>query len=149
MNPKYRPLIFLGVTFVLMAPYLGFVIYYSQQFPSNHWPSWFTDTIAVWFIANFLVLMLVVRLTGKMFKNSVLDAEKARVLTEKAIRTNTRLLIFWSLLFLYGALRTVQGAIPLVRAIPAGAFLLFFIGFFGWSLWRAKRAKRPESGSPT
>jgi hypothetical protein len=149
MNPKYRPVFFLGATFVLMAPYLGFVIYYSRQFPSSQWPSWFTNTIAVWFIGNFLALMLLVRLTGKMFKNPVVDTPKARVFAEKAVRTSTRLLILWSLLFLYGAVKTVQGTIPLERAVPAGAFLLFFIGLFGWSVYRAKRARKPESGSPT
>jgi hypothetical protein len=59
-----------------MAPYFGFVIYYSRQFSSNQWPSWFTNTIAVWFIGNFLALMLLVRLTGKMFKNPVVDAQR-------------------------------------------------------------------------
>ena len=55
MNPKLRPGLFVGSVFVLMAPYLGFLMYYSQRFPSNQWPSWFTETIAVWFIANFVL----------------------------------------------------------------------------------------------
>ena len=55
MNPKLRPGLFVESVFVLMAPYLGFVMYYSQRFPSNQWPSWFTETIAVWFIANFVL----------------------------------------------------------------------------------------------
>jgi hypothetical protein len=32
--------------------------------------------------------------------------------------------------------------IPLERAIPAGAFLLFFIALFGWSVYRDKRVKQ-------
>ena len=62
-------------------------------------------------------------------------------LLRKAIRTSACLVIFWSLLFLYGVIQTVRGKIPLERSIPAGAFLLFFIGLFGWSLYRAKRGK--------
>jgi hypothetical protein len=58
MNPKYKPLIFVLLVFVLLVPYLGFVLYYSPQFPPNQWPSWFTNTIAIWFVVNFLILML-------------------------------------------------------------------------------------------
>lgn len=125
----------------MMAPYFGFVIYYSRQFPSNQWPTWFTNTIAIWFIANFVAVILLVRLTRRIFGNQVVDVVKARVLEDKAIRINTRLVIFWSLLFLYGVVTTVRGKIPLERAIPAGAFLLLFIGIFAWSVYRAKRGR--------
>jgi di/tricarboxylate transporter len=144
MNPKYRPAVFLGAVFVLMAPYFGFVMYYSRQFPPNQWPSWFTNTIAIWFILNFLAIMLLVRLTRRLFKNQVVDVEKARVLGERALRSNIRLVIFLSLLFLYGVIQTVRGKIPLERAIPAGAFLLFFVGVFGWSVYRATHAGKPK-----
>jgi len=140
MNPKYRPAIFFGIVFVLMAPYLGFVTYYSQRFPSNQWPAWFTNAIAVWFIANFLIIVVLVK---RIFRGQVqvVDPEKARSVVEKSVRTSTRLVIFWSLLFLYGVKETIQGKIPLSRTIPAGAFLLVFIGIFGWGVYRAKRGK--------
>ena len=145
MNPKYRPAIFFGIVFVLMAPYLGFVMYYSQRFPSNQWPAWFTNAIAVWFIANFLIIVLLVkrifRRQGQGEVQVVDDAERARSVVEKSVRTSTRLVIFWSLLFLYGVKETIQGKIPLIRAIPGGAFLLVFIGIFGWGVYRAKREK--------
>jgi hypothetical protein len=145
MNPKYRPAIFFGIVFVLMAPYLGFVMYYSRRFPSNQWPAWFTNAIAVWFIANFLIIVLLVkrifRRQGQGEVQVVDDAERARSVVEKSVRTSTRLVIFWSLLFLYGVKETIQGKIPLSRAIPAGAFLLVFIGIFGWGVYRAKREK--------
>jgi hypothetical protein len=145
MNPKYKAAIFLmGMVFLLMAPYFGFVIYYSRQFPSNQWPSWFTNTLLIWFVANFVAVMLLVRLTRRLFRDQVIDAEKARVLAEKAVRRSVRLVIFWSLLFLYGVVETVQGKIPLERAVPAGAFLLLFIALFGWSIYRAKRGSKPE-----
>ncbi len=138
MNPKYRPAIFFGIVLVLMAPNLGFVMYYSQRFPSNQWPTWFTNTIAVWFIGNFLIIVLLVK---RIFRGQVLYPEKARSVGEKSVRTSTRLVIFWSLLFLYGVKETIQGKFPLSRAIPAGAFLLVFIGIFGWGVYRAKREK--------
>ena len=133
------------MVFVLMAPYLGFVMYYSQRFPPNQWPAWFTNAIAVWFIANFLIIVLLVkrifRRQGQREVQVVDDAERARSVVEKSVRTSTRLVIFWSLLFLYGVKETIQGKIPISRAIPAGAFLLVFIGIFGWGVYRAKREK--------
>jgi di/tricarboxylate transporter len=130
--------VFLGITLALMVPYLGFVMYYSQRFPSNQWPAWFTNTIAVWFIANFLIIILLVK---KIFSGQVVEEEKAHSVVEKSVRTSTRLVIFWSLLFLYGAKETIQGKFPLSRANLAGVFLLVFIGIFGWGAYRAKREK--------
>jgi hypothetical protein len=138
MNPKFRPAILCGIAFVLMVPYLGFVIYYSQRFPSNQWPAWFTNTIAVWFIANFLIIMLVVK---RIFKGQAVEQQKARRASAISQIVSSYLLIVWSVLFLYGVKETIQGEIPLNRAIPAGAFLLFFIGIFGWGLYRARRGK--------
>jgi hypothetical protein len=138
MNPRHRPPIFLGIVFVLMAPYLGFVMYYSYRSPSNQWPTWFTNTIAVWFIANFLLIML---LAKRIFSGQVVEPQKVRRASAIAQIVSSYLLIVWSLLFLYGVEETIQGKLPLNRAIPAGAFLLFFIGIFGWGLYRARRRK--------
>jgi hypothetical protein len=138
MNPKLRPALFVGSVFVLMAPYLGFVMYYSQRFPSNQWPSWFTETIAVWFIANFLLLTLLAR---RIFRGQVAEPQRGRRASAIAQIVASYLLIVWSVLFLYGMKETIKGNLPLNRAIPAGAFLLFFIGIFGWGLYRARREK--------
>ena len=51
------------------------------------------------------------------------------------------LVILWSALFLYGAVGTIHGRFPLSRAIPAGAFLLLFIGLFGFSACHLFRKK--------
>jgi hypothetical protein len=149
MNPKYTPVVLFGVTSVLMAPYFMFVIHYSRKFPSGQWPLWITNTILIWFVANFLAVLFLVRMLQKKFKPTIVDAEKARVISEKARRTSTRLLILWVAFFVYGAVKTLQGAFPLQRAIPAGAFLLFFIGLFGGGIYREKRGKKPEPTSLT
>lgn len=138
MNAKHSPAIFLGIVFVLMAPYLGFVLYFSQRFPPNQWPAWFTNTIAIWFVANFLLLML---LAKRVFKRPAAEPQKARPASAIAQIVVSYLLIVWSVLFLYGVKETIQGTIPVNRAIPAGAFLLFFIGIFGRSLYRTRRGK--------
>ena len=138
MNPKYRVTILFGSVLVLMVPYLGFVVYYSQRFPPNHWPTWFTNTIAGWFVANFLLLML---LAKRIFTGQAAEPQRDRRAFTIAQIVISYLLIVWSLLFLYGAKETIKGEVPLSRAIPAGSFLLFFIGIFGWSLYRARRRK--------
>jgi hypothetical protein len=71
--------------------------------------------------------MLVMRLTRRLFKSQPVDPERASAFAGKIQRTSVRLVIFWILLFLYGAVQTLRGKFPLERAIPAGAFLLFFI----------------------
>jgi hypothetical protein len=141
MNPRYRSAIFLGMLLALIVPYLGFTIYYSLQFPSGHGPSWFTNTILIWFTANFLIgTFLFPRLMRRIFSNQVVDPEKSRVFLQNVVRYSTRLVILWVGLFLYGLIETIRGKVPIERAIPAGIFLLFFIGFTGWGLYRAKRA---------
>ena len=139
MNPKYKRALFFPMIFAVMAPYFGFIIYFSSRYPSGQWPAWFVDTIAIWFIANFLVITFFIKW---MAKGSVVEPEKARVARAKSTAQSTRLVILWSLFFLYGVKETVQGKFPLSRAIPAGAFLLLFIGIFGWGIYREKR-KRP------
>ena len=97
MNQKYRAAPFLGSVLLLIAPYLGFVLYYSQRFPADHWPSWFTDTIAVWFITNFLLLML---LAKRIFRGQVVEPQRARRASTIAQIVVSYLLIVWGLLFL-------------------------------------------------
>lgn len=59
------------------------------------------------------------------------------------------LILIWSGLFIYGAFKTVKGDFPIERALPAGAFLLAFIGLFAWSLRRMQAAGNPpKSSSP-
>ena len=125
---------------ILMAPYLGFAIYYSQRFQPNHVPSWFTNTVTIWFTANFLIGMLLLRLIRRVFPNQVVDPEKSRLFLQSMVRYSTRLVILWVGLFFYGLIETIRGRVPIERAIPAGIFLLFFIGFTGWGIYRAKRA---------
>ena len=146
MNPKFRFGAFVGIAFALMVPYLAFVMYFSLRLPQNHWPSWFTNTIAVWFVANFLALTLLAR---RMFKKQGTEEPQG------ALRTSTKtkpavwimrivgsyLVLLWSVFFLIGVKGTIEGKYVPSRAIPAGAFLLFFIGLFGWSIYRSFQKK--------
>jgi hypothetical protein len=80
-------------------------------------------------------------LARRIFRGQVVEPVRARRASVIAQIVASYLLTVWSLLFLYGVKETVQGQLPLNRAIPAGAFLLFFIGIFGWGLYRARRGK--------
>jgi len=137
MSPKRTAAFFLMI-FVVMAPYFGFVIYFSLQFPSGQWPTWFINTLAVWFMVNFLIITLLVK---RFAKGQVVDAEKARIARAWSKSYSTRLVIVWSVLFIYGLIETIRGKIPLDRAIPAGIFLAIFIGIFGWSVYHMRRDK--------
>jgi hypothetical protein len=134
MKPKYK---FLLLILVLQLPYFGFIGYFSTQFPSNHVPMWYADTLLVWFTANFLIALLFGK---RIFRGQDVGAEKARAAAATSASVSNRLVIFWILFFLYGVIETARGKIPLNRAIPAGAFLLLFIGIFGWSAYRMRRA---------
>lgn len=138
LTPKYRAMLLMGVICALSMPYFGFVMYFGSRYPSGHSPAWFTNTLLGWFTANFLIAILVAK---RIFRGQVVDPEKARAAREQSAAMTTRLLIVWIALLLLGVAETIQGKIPLARALPAGAFLLFFIGTFAWYLWRAKQAK--------
>jgi hypothetical protein len=153
VNPRYKSVIFIATTFVVMAPYLAFMLHCSFRFPQGSWPLWATNTMMAWFVANFLILMLVAK---KMFRKQTTASGKLVTSTEQAgpihsrIQTRTKyLLVLWSGGLVYGAIETIQGKISLSRAIPAGAFLLFFIALFGWALYQSRRRKtqRIDSGS--
>jgi hypothetical protein len=134
MKPKYR---FLLLILGLQLPYFGFVVYFATQFPFHHAPAWYADTLLVWFTANFLIAVL---LGKRIFRGQVVDPEKVRAAMANSASISIRLVILWILFFLYGVIETVRGKFPLNRAIPAGAFLLLFIGIFGWSAYRTGRA---------
>jgi hypothetical protein len=144
MNPRSRVLILVGAAFALMVPYIAFVLYFSLRFPPNDWPTWFTNVLGVWFIANFGALYLIVRRMAKKRppdEKSPIQSRKASAGVWIVRAVGSYLVIQWSIFFLYGVKGTIQGQYPLNRAIPAGTFLLFFIVLFGWAIYRSFRPK--------
>ena len=149
MNQKKRALLFILLTFALMMPYLAFVEHFALRYPSGHWPDWLTNTLLAWFITNFLILFLAIRLINRRATPSgPKDLETAHALQARTIARSVWLVIVWSALFLYGTEQTIRGEIPLKRAVPAGAFLLVFIGIFGWSIYRSKHPARSDNETP-
>jgi len=139
-------MVFVGTAFALMLPYLAFVMYFSLRLPQNHWPSWFTNTLLIWFIANFLALTLLARRIFKKTKTAEpQNALRTSAKTKPAVWimriVASYLVLVWSVLFFIGVKGTIEGKYLPSRAIPAGAFLLFFIGLFGWSVYRSFQRK--------
>jgi hypothetical protein len=146
MNSKSRSGALIGTAFALMIPYLAFVMYFSFRLPQNHLPSWFTNTILVWFVANLLVLMLLAR---RIFKNegavTLQGPLRPSAKTKPAVWVvrifASYLVLVWSVLFIVGLTGTIRGKYAPSRALPVGAVLLFFIVFFGWGVYRSFQKK--------
>lgn len=141
MNNRSKPIAFVAIAFALTIPLIAFATFFSLRFQQNYWPAWFADTLGIWFVANFLILLLVGK---KVFKKTNIAAEKTSVLTSKTGRrlwiirgVIGYLVLIWSVLFVKGVIGTVRGEYETARAIPAGIFLLFFILLFGWALYRS------------
>jgi hypothetical protein len=145
MNTKPRVGAFVGIAFALMIPYFAFIVYFAIRLPVNHAPVWFTNTVGIWFVVNFCVLAF---LAKRMFKGQGIGENQftlGRATTKRGtwiIRSwGSYLVLVWVVLFIVGVKGTIEGKYALSRAIPAGAFLLFFIGIFGRSIHRTFRPK--------
>jgi hypothetical protein len=145
MNPQSRAAVLVGSAVVLTLPYIAFAVYFSLKFPPNHWPVWFTNVLLLWFLANFVVVYLIGRRMAKKQPpangSRPIQARKASAGVWILRIVGSYLVLLWSIFFLYGVKGTVRGEYPLVRALPAGAFLLFFILLFGWGVYRSFRPK--------
>lgn len=106
---------------------------------------WFTNLLLVWFLANVVVVYLVSRTLAKRqlpeAGKSLTQSRKSNVRVWIVRMVGSYLVIVWTVLFFHGVKGTIQGEYPLVRAIPAGAFLLFFILVFAWGIYRSFRPK--------
>jgi hypothetical protein len=147
INPKPRVGALVGTAFALTVPFFAFVLYFAMRLPQNHWPTWFTNTILVWFVTNFLILGF---LAPRLLKRQAVEAPQSALLASAKAKptmwimrfVGSYLVLLWSVFFLIGVKEIVEGKYPLGRAIPAGAFLLFFIGIFGWSVYRSFSRRR-------
>jgi hypothetical protein len=139
MHLNKRVLLLVLFTAILVTPYIGFATYCLCHYPSGAWPLWTTYLILVWFIANMVIGALAAK---KMYRGVTIDLTQTKPVSTKLGNMSIRLVIFWSLLFLYGLKETVQGKYPLDSAVPAGMFLLLFIGIFGWYAYRIRKLNK-------
>ncbi len=135
----------LAAVILLTGPYMAFAIYFLGQYPSDNEPEWLTTTLAVWFTANFLILVWILRRRAReptASQNTPVSPAATATLNSGLIIWMGWLLVVWSVFLIYGFVETVTGQIPLRRALVAGTFLLLFIGLFGKGLYGELRKKR-------
>jgi hypothetical protein len=146
MNLPSKSRVFVGAAFAVTLPYVAFVVYFSFRLHQNNWPGWFINTLLLWFVANVIVMALVAKRIFKKQDTAEPDSTpqpsaKTKLAVWLVRIVTSWLVLYWSFLFIVGVKDTIQGKYALSRAVPAGAFLLFFIGLFGWSAYRSFRGK--------
>ena len=146
MSPKTKvSILFLGLAF----PYMLFVLFFALKAApgSTHpFPSWFPWVALTYMLTSILLASV---LTPRFFRNASRppDAQAGGYLRIAEGQT-LYLVLLWSGLFIYGAYKTLHGDLPIERALPAGAFLLAFIGLFAWSGRRMRAAGGQAKSSP-
>ena len=140
MTPR-RKIVFL--MFDLILPYMALVMYFvfpRSDHPEQILPSWFPYFGLSYILGSIVLVMVVSRRISRNAPQEV--STKAQSTPWWARAWVMYLIAIWSGLFIYGAYRTGKGDFPMERAIPAGAFLLAFIGLFSWSLYRDNQARK-------
>jgi hypothetical protein len=141
MNPRSKTAVLLGSAVALTLPYLAFVLYFSLKLPKNHWPVWFTDLLLGWFVANIAALSLVARKLSKKYPPPPEKPPKSPIRLWILRAVCSYLVILWCVFLINGVKGSIRGEYQLDRAIPAGAFLLFFIVVFALVVYRSFRPK--------
>jgi hypothetical protein len=139
MTPRRK---FVFLIFALIVPYMAFVMYFALRSsqPGQILPTWF-PYFGLSYILGSMVLVMVA--SRRIFRNVPQEASpKAQSALRWGRAWAMYLVAIWSGFFIYGAYRTLKGDFPMERAIPAGAFLLAFIGLFSWSLYRDYQARK-------
>lgn len=141
MSPKLRFLVFMGIVFALMLPYAAFFVYFFLRLPKDNLPNWFTNTIAIWYIANFLILFVVSR---RLFRKQLADWQpvahdpsKAQFILWILRGINGYLLIIALGSFLYAVKAAINGTYLLSRNISVAVLSLVFGTVFAWGLYRS------------
>jgi hypothetical protein len=143
MTPR-RKIAFL--MYGLILAYIALVMYFifpRSGHPEPVLPSWFP-----YFGLSYIFgsIVLVVFLSRRVSSNAAQGASATPQSAPSWARAWVIYLIaIWSGLLIYGAYGTLKGDFPMQRAIPAGAFLLAFIGLFSWFLYRDTLARKDQT----
>ena len=140
MSPKYKRAIFFSLILVLGLPYFGVILYVSLKYPQNAWPDWTRLGLPLWFFSIILIPGIVSWILSRSEKP--VDSEKSRAALKKTATYSMRLVILWSLLFLYGLLQVVRGKIPFKTALISGLGLSVFIVLFAMAAMQARQTLR-------
>ena len=119
---KIRTLIF-----GLVLPYFAVVMYFVLRIQDDPLPTWFPYFGMTYLLGTIILVTVASRriVRGTQPQTPVKPRPALRI----APRAWARYLIAaWCGFFLWGAVETIKGKVEWQRAVPAGAFLLAFIG---------------------
>ena len=123
-----------ALVFGLVLPYFAFVMYFALRIQEHPLPTWFPYFGMTYLLGSIILVILVSRriARGTQPQTTVQSRPAVRI----AVRAGVGyLLAVWCGGFLWGAVETIKGKLEWQRAVPAGAFLLAFIGLFARLLY--------------
>ena len=130
MQPKNK---IRALIFGLALPYFALVMYFVLRIQDHPLPVWFPYFGVTYLLGSIISVTLVSRKIAH-------GVQPKAVQSRPALRVLLRawagyLIAVWYGFFLWGAVETVKGRLEWQRALPAGAFLLAFIGIFARLLY--------------
>jgi hypothetical protein len=130
MQPKNK---IRALIFGLVLPYLTLVMYFVLRIQDHPLPTWFPYFGLTYLLGSIILVRVVSRKNRQGEQPKVVQSRPALRLVLRAWAGY--LIAVWSGLFLWGAAETIRGKLEWQRALPAGAFLLAFIGLFARLLY--------------
>lgn len=135
MKPRSKILVLL---LVLIVPYMAAVLYFASRQPQQSLPTWLLYLGALYFVGSMVLAII----SQRGPHDTAHDSARSQSASQWVRGRATGLVVLWSAFLLYGVHKTLRGDFPLKRALPAGAFLLAFIGLFSWLLYRDNQARQ-------
>ncbi|GAC1663387.1 MAG: hypothetical protein NVS9B4_18090 [Candidatus Acidiferrum sp.] len=123
-----------ALIFSLVLPYFAVVMYFVFRIQEHPLPTWFPYFGMTYLLGSIILVTVVSRKVARGTQPQT--TVQSRPALRMALRAYAGYLIAaWCGLFLWGAVETIEGKLEWQRALPAGAFLLAFIGLFARGLY--------------
>jgi hypothetical protein len=131
-----------ALIFSLVIPYLALVMYFALRVQEHPLPTWFPYFGMSYLLVSIILVTVVSRRIARGTQPQT--AVQSRPAVRVALRAWVGyLVVVWCGVFLWGAVETLKGRLEWQRALPAGAFLLAFIGLF--ARWLYTDIKPPKA----
>jgi hypothetical protein len=122
-----------ALIFGLVLPYFAVVMYFVLRIQDHPLPTWFPYFGLTYLLGSIILVTLVSRRIARAVQPKAVQPRPALRVLMRAWAGY--LIAAWCGLFLWGAVETARGKLEWQHALPAGAFLLAFIGIFARLLY--------------